>query len=206
MIIKYISIKLLLVVIALNFACGLYQPPMKEGARITEQRLEKTNEERESYLIYSTVINNLPNEIGYVIRDKTTTYWLPYKNLNEAVEDLFKDKEEIADPRLLTSFLKRNRESVNLGAQFKLRYPYTILSSKKSLKIFKDGDWENFQKLYPDRFLIELSRIGYSSKKDEALVYMGNPKGSKAGSGNYFILKKRGTTWIIVREINVWVR
>ena len=193
-------IKFSLLVFSLNLACGSSHPALKENTEMSEQRFEQIGRERDSYLIYSTVINNLSNQSGYVVHGKTTVYFLPYKNLDQAIEDMFQGKEIITNPEVLTSFLMQNREPHDLKANFDLRYPYTLVSSEKLSKIFANGGWENFQRSFPDRFYIKLSSIGYSSQGDEALVYLGRSK-----SGDYYVLKKQGTSWTIVHKLNAWV-
>lgn len=202
-----ISMRLLLLVVSLNLACGLSQPLSKKSDKVPDRQVEKNRSGRDAYLIYSTVINNLPkNKAGYVICGRTTTVpFFPYKSLSESIKNLFQDANKTINSEVLTSFLMENKESVDLEARFKLYYPYTLISPEKLSKVFEDGGWENFRRLFPGRSTISLSSIGYSSEGGEALVYLGKSAGYKSGSGDYYVLKKQGTNWVIVSEVNVWL-
>ena len=204
---NFISMRLLLLAVSLNLTCGLSQPSLKKSAKVSERQVEKNRSGRDAYLIYSTVINNLPkNKSGYVIRRRTTTVpFFPYKSPRESIENLFQGENKIINSEVLTSFLMRNKESVDLEARFELHYPYTLISPEQLSKVFEDGGWENFRRLFPGRSYIKLSSIGYSSEGDKALVYLGKSASYKSGGGDYYVLKKQGTNWVIVGEVNVWL-
>jgi hypothetical protein len=51
---------------------------------------------------------------------------------------------------------------------------------------------------------IALSRVGFNSAKDEALVYTESDCGPGCGGGDFFLLRKAGGVWAIVAQINLW--
>jgi hypothetical protein len=52
---------------------------------------------------------------------------------------------------------------------------------------------------------IRLSRIGFNSTRDEALVYTESVCGSLCGSGDIFLLRKERDHWEVVAQRNLWV-
>jgi hypothetical protein len=52
---------------------------------------------------------------------------------------------------------------------------------------------------------INLSRIGFSAAKDEALVYAESSCGSLCGSGDLFLLRKRGDRWEMIAQSTLWL-
>jgi hypothetical protein len=53
--------------------------------------------------------------------------------------------------------------------------------------------------------VIQLSRIGFNSIKDEALVYLEAWCGGLCGGGDLFLLRKKGDSWSIIGRVNLWV-
>jgi hypothetical protein len=93
-----------------------------------------------------------------------------------------------------------------------LKIPYVRLTSEKLRAIFaNDADateyrsaWPRFYKQYPGApGIISLSRVGFNSKKDQALVYVGTQSGLLGGSRDVFLLSKNNKTWEIQRDVVV---
>jgi hypothetical protein len=53
--------------------------------------------------------------------------------------------------------------------------------------------------------IVQLSRVGFNSQKDEALVYLERYCGSLCASGDIFLLRKMNSRWGIIARINLWL-
>jgi len=66
--------------------------------------------------------------------------------------------------------------------------------------------WTNFYKAYPGaQGILNLSHAGFNSNRSEALVYFGNTTDYEGGAGYFVLLRKKNSSWIIVKQSMVWV-
>lgn len=170
--------------------------------------IEQTDSYAEDYTIYSVLINGMYNrdeENSVVISNQTTSYALPYANLNESLLGV---KERIpggiAD-EVLENFSNKNKVPLTLQNRFNVRVPYVLLSKRDLDYIFQPGnDWIEFYRKYPGQGLIEFSRIGFNPQMNQALVYTSMQSGGKSGQGYYVFLSKEGGNWTIKYKIEIW--
>lgn len=78
----------------------------------------------------------------------------------------------------IDSLIVRNGCSVPLRNKLSISSKYRLMSRDSYHEILKAGngpDWDNFDTLYPESpgFLV-ISRVGFDSKYEQALVYFGN--------------------------------
>lgn len=61
-------------------------------------------------------------------------------------------------------------------------------------------------KKYPDSAgIIVLSRVGFNSKKNQALIYIANQRGLLGGNGMFFVLAKGDQRWKVVKSVMMWI-
>jgi hypothetical protein len=78
----------------------------------------------------------------------------------------------------IDSLITRNGRSMPLENKFSLASKYRLMSRNSYHEVLKAGnspDWDNFDAVYPESpgFLV-ISRVGFDSKYEQALVYFGN--------------------------------
>lgn len=143
--------------------------------------------EDEEYLVYSALIEEeydassilILNHtyIGSMVRDPD------YDDLKETFEDL----EESA----VEDYLDKNDEWYYLEKDFDLDdYQFISLNQQVS------------QNLY---YVIRLSRVGFNSDGDQALVYAERTEASLAGAGYYFFLIKEDGVWKVEAKLQLWI-
>lgn len=68
------------------------------------------------------------------------------------------------------------------------------------------GSWKAFYKKYPGAtgFTL-LSRIGFNSVRDQALVYLGNSCELLCGRGHLVLLRKHKGNWKIMKQADIWI-
>lgn len=66
--------------------------------------------------------------------------------------------------------------------------------------------WDLFYNKYPDSSgIVTLSRVGFASTGEDALVYLGNRRHWKSGTGYLVLLHKSGGEWAVVKSAVVWM-
>ena len=66
--------------------------------------------------------------------------------------------------------------------------------------------WELFYGKYPDSSgIVTLSRVGFTPTGEDALVYLGNRRHWKSGTGYLVLLHKNGGEWGVVKSVAVWM-
>jgi hypothetical protein len=124
------------------------------------------------------------------------TYQYTKDSLSNLSEETFAD------------FKVRNDASYPLRANMQLGGSYLLFSEQDRQELFKinQSGWDVFYNRYPDApGILTLSRVGFNSTQDQALVYMGIMSHWLAGSGNYILLKKVDGAWVIDQQVMSWV-
>jgi len=119
------------------------------------------------------------------------------------------DKHPEVQPETAKDFDAKNKNSFALEKKFDLRFPYVLASERELREIFhrdtkgyiSEGSWRRFYEKYPGaQGIMSLSRVGFNTTKDEALVYVANQSGLLGGSGSFLVLSKRNGRWEIQKE------
>lgn len=70
----------------------------------------------------------------------------------------------------------------------------------------QDCGWDLFYSKYPSSSgIVTLSRVGFTSTGEDALVYLGNRRHWKSGTGYLVLLHKNGEEWDIVKSVVAWM-
>jgi hypothetical protein len=105
-------------------------------------------------------------------------------------------------------FAARNKIPRRLASLPNIRLGYVVISKEEIEEIFRkapDG-WKRFYERYPSSVgFVGLSRVGFDSHMNEALVYMVHGCGWTCGSGRYFKLVKKDRTWVVDKELLRWI-
>jgi hypothetical protein len=164
----------------------------------------------EDYAVYATLINQRyiydKNKLA-VIRDKT---WAGRFDLERADEvNVARYIKEQLSPLEDTfdDFQGKNKRSYKLERKFDLKVPHVLISEKQSHEIFKQGvrGWTTFYEKYRDSSgEIQVSRVGFNRRRNQALVYVARMCGGLCGSGVYSLLEKTGGAWTIIKQTRIW--
>jgi hypothetical protein len=170
----------------------------------------------EDYPIYDEVVRGKFLTSGttlVLIERMTTTRLMPDSPILPTVA--FFEERAFFDARLprelILDFLFKNQRPSRLGGLFKFGAPYQFISD--------EGEPESEAKrVHPslgrrpvhlvqeaqtiDR--LAFSRVGFSSRLDQALVYVANDRPDGSGAGFLLWLEARGTNWDIVDTEVVW--
>lgn len=160
------------------------------------------------YSVYSALVEEM------YIKDRTDLIVIKKRtDLNPLIRDLQSDLKRLQvnnhNIRLETinDFQIKNKERLPLNNNFKINAPYILLDEQEYLEMFQDAQgWDRFRKKYPNsQGLVTLSRIGFNTSMDQALVYVSNQRAGFGGEGYYVLLSKEGHRWTITQKSGVWI-
>ncbi len=173
----------------------------------------------EEYAVYSSVINHIHHEDRFrffVIRDRTlgcmrSSDWCKPQLLTQHLEELI--------PETLEDHVLQNNQSTQLSNFFSLRATAVTLSdadlpkflarskSKVNLSPIPNRkiNWGEFYQSYgTSPGLVSLSRVGFNSELNQALVYEETQANYNGTWGRYVLLTKRTGVWTVQSQHIAW--
>jgi hypothetical protein len=161
----------------------------------------------EEYSIYSAYLRSkeLRGDTKLlVIREGTSG--LAIESFHQLVKKRFQEVEQAT----LDDYLENNKTPGKLLSKFDLPIKYIIASDADIAPLFpkKEPDivWKKFYAKYPNSTgILFFSKVGFNSKKTQAFIYAGRQCGGLCGLGKYILLEKKGSTWSIENEMELWV-
>lgn len=100
--------------------------------------------------------------------------------------------------------INKKQSALQLDVEFGRRVQIDFKNELENT--FRNGGWESYYELYPKSLgIAEISRVGFSDKGDEALLYYVRNAGWMAGRGTYVLLRLNGGKWTIEDTYLFWV-
>lgn len=179
--------------------------------------MQTGGQEAEEAAVYSALITQVrDDERGtlVVVQDRTVR-GTPYRYhdsedayLDEVFESLQQDFP-LAERETLIGFQANNRQDYPIREPFLSRIK-TRLISQQEVERFSYREpgswWEAFYRKHPGAtgFFV-LSRVGFNSEMNQALVYRAFSCGSTCGYGSYVLLVKEAGVWKIRGQAGNWI-
>ena len=157
--------------------------------------------------VYAFLLPTMYHNKGYVIMDTTATSATGVDPTSKTLDYVLQNLHGV-DSGTIQSFQARNDSAYPLHEDMNIGAPYTLLSQAARNKIFgqNESGWEIFYNRYPTApGITTLSRVGFNSAFDQALVYIGTQSNWLAGEGEYLLLVKRNGAWEIDQRVMVWI-
>ncbi len=198
-------------------AAGACVSALLEPLNSQAQTDEKTPvQDSEEYSVYSELLNSQYKSDKlqqFVINSETVGKTKqPFIGLRGGLAPSGAKRPE-ADASTISDFDANNDKSIVLERRFDLKAPYVLVTSDELHAIFGPDasgrydmeGWTGFYKHYPGAVgVLGLSRVGFSSKKDQALVYVEIQKNLLGGSGRFFVLSRADKTWEVQKQVVMW--
>ena len=170
---------------------------------------------REDYPVYDRVVQSKFLTSGttlVIIERMTTTQLIPESPVLPTVA--FFEERAFFDSRLprdlILDFLFKNQMPSRLGVLFGFGVPYRFISTDgepESEATLRGLPWRRPVNLVQDADSIDrlaFSRVGFSSRQDQALVYVANERPDGTGAGFLVWLRTQGPRWEILDTEVVW--
>jgi len=161
----------------------------------------------EEQVVYAFLLPKMYQNRGYVIMATTATDATGVDNTAQILNYILQNMHGVA-PETVDSFRARNDTVYPIRPDMNLGSPYTLLSQAGRNRIFgqNQSGWEIFYNRYPQApGITTLSRVGFNTTFDQALVYIGTQSNWLAGAGYYILLKKTNGAWSIDQKVMAWV-
>ncbi|KYK31890.1 MAG: hypothetical protein HXS48_07765 [Theionarchaea archaeon] len=103
-------------------------------------------------------------------------------------------------------FQIKNTQPCPLADFFDLDVTVVFMNEKEVREHFQNDAWFELYAKYPfSQGIMTLSRVGFNSEMNQALVYVGNQKEILSGAGYYVLLTKMNGVWIIQDKVMIWI-
>lgn len=164
----------------------------------------------EDYAVYSALIQNMYVKEGVktiVIVKHTMFYKINWEKPEDYRKSILDELRPISQ-ETIEDFEKKNEEEGELARHLNLTVNYVLLGKQSATRTPEEyaNKWKDFYERYPNSpGEISLSRVGFNSDKDQALVYAGNSCGGLCGKGYYVMLMKSDRVWKVQKEMLLWV-
>lgn len=200
---------LLIVVAAIAFGCS----NNKTATGLTE--ISDTD-----YKIYSTVIEQLilsqtdsvpvPSSVGdevkYMKNDKANLLLIDSTKAASSFNWHFTKPFEAS---LFKDFFSKNGNRIKLESKFDNPVKFHLISRSEYVSYMNKGlkaGYESLYQKYPDvSGTIEVSRVGYSTKKENAMVIIDFHQNERTGIGYLVELKLENGVWKILNVDMMWM-
>jgi hypothetical protein len=161
----------------------------------------------EEQAVYAFLLPEMYQHSSYVIMDTTATNAAGVDNTSQTLDYILQNMHAVATDTV-ASFRTRNDAAYPIRPDMELASPYTLLSQAGRNRIFgqNQSGWDIFYTRYPQApGITTLSRVGFNTTLDQALVYIGTQSNWLAGAGYYVLLKKTARLWSIDQQVMVWI-
>ena len=165
----------------------------------------------EEYEIYSSVIKELyiePNTKQVIIEDRTFRYDFAVQD-DEPWRDKWKDKKKglAVDDSAADDYESKNGQKWLLNKDsFKLPVKVALITDLDLKAIFHGNwgelQWVDYYRKFPDvRGFVMLSRIGFNTARNQALIYVGSRCGPGCGDLHFLLLQKENGVWVTKKDL-----
>jgi len=150
--------------------------------------------------ISNIVIVNVTRSDEPITDDKDKP--IPWKKFSKTL----RMEAPILKATTIDAFRAVNVQQALLRRSFHLPIDYELVDSSEISSIFDNGgEWPDYYRKYPgSQGVMTLSRVGFSADGKQALFYASNACGVKCGSGEYVVMEKRGSSWVIAKKIPIY--
>jgi hypothetical protein len=169
------------------------------------------------YPVYDAVVRSkfLTTNTALVIIERMTTIRLLPDSPIPPTRTFF-EEQAFFDSRLphdlILEFLFKNQQPARLGNLFRFGVPYRFISAEGEVESEARGlglfPWIHSVRLAQESESIDrlaFSRVGFSQRLDQALVYVANDRPDGSGAGFLVWLRTEESDWAVIDTEVVWV-
>jgi len=200
---------LIIVILVAIVAGGIFGYFYWQQTKEEENGKKSTNgvgETEEELAVYASLLEGYAAEL-IVITDKTGLDIVSGEEELDETLDYVKQGMPELEQETIDDFKNKNKESYSLKEDMDIGVDYLLISEEEIENIFQSATgWDDFYEKYPNsQGTMTLSKVGFNSEKDQALVYVGNQSHWLAGAGYYVLLVKENGDWIVKESIMTWI-
>lgn len=175
-------IKILFISVLLGLSLSCQEAEFKEISNNVNEPFDTVQEE---YVVFKALLRE--KRKGYVVLDEP-----PDEAFGIRIEFFEKEFPDIQSDTL-TNYVERNKVPLKIHPP-PFDFDYSVVNKK---------DFE--KKLEKEFQYYEFSRVGFSNDGKQAFVHFSDVCKALCGKGAYYLLKKEGGNWKVVKESVAWV-
>ena len=162
------------------------------------------------YQIYSLILKEKFVGSKELIIKQSTSISISSSFVNSYYESLKTELPNL-DETIFIDFVVKNDSSYHLDNKFIVpAKTVSLITNEETQYLFQAKDinqgWFDFYHKYPDSIgMIDFTRVGLNSAKNQAIVSMGHYYASLGADGVIIYLVKENSSWRIIKTINTWV-
>lgn len=153
----------------------------------------------EEYTVYSALFKS--EAVDFVILRQMTDPSASQRN--EETSRYLHENLPSVEEDTLNNFFNQNQQEYSLSRRLPLPKDYVLIAKTDYQNIFeKENGWEEFLEKYPNfQGITSLSRVGFNSSKNQALVFEKTQLDWQETRAFYLLLEKENGTWVIKKQI-----
>src|SRR5262245_59207212 len=172
----------------------------------------------EEYAVYAAVIGNMfaGDIVTFDTQSKVKILVIEDKTVMGANADMGEENEgerlkqvgfsPILSQETIDDYVAKNAKSYQLTKSLDIKLKYTLIPKGKIEQIFDGLPSSEFYRQFPDSGgYIALSRAGFNTRGDQALVYMHHVCGGLCASGHYLLLVKKNGECVVLNHFRPWI-
>jgi hypothetical protein len=166
---------------------GCVQPPV-------------VDRQTEEYAVYSGLINSFQTQPGVdllLVANQTIPTVSQDRELDEK-EFIKYHLPETTATETLDDYKLSDSQPLNIANRFAVNRKYILINNQEAKSYFENSDTRlRLRERYPTSSgrITMLSRVGFNSGMNEALVYAWAYCGGDCGGGGYYLLRKEDGVW-----------
>jgi len=159
----------------------------------------------EEYQIFNAVLRSRFPENDYLHVIRTTSSYTEYFSYQYKLDDSGFDYDSL----MLSDFLIKNTFPTTLDETYLIEAVNTVARSELDsiwVNYEYPNDWQEYYRRYPNsNGMAELSRPGFSTDENMAVMKLGWQFGGDAGQGYLIILEKIDGKWMVRWWFDTWI-
>jgi hypothetical protein len=109
----------------------------------------------------------------------------------------------------IDDYKSKNQKSHRLRGELKHEIPSALVRDAEITRLFERdlrGGWQEFYRRYPESGgYVQLSRVGYSTDRTQALLFVRHGCADVCGSGHYILLQRGLDGWSTLAATRAWI-
>ena len=174
--------------------------PKPEQTVKVDQEPSPVDRGKETYMVYSAILNHGWDKGNIVVRDHTDLGLFQNDDwLNTNVAKSYADA--------VSDFKTANEKEQQLENRFEYGGKLSLISQDEFTKTINGGGgWDTFKKNHPGASgIVTFSAVGFSRDGSHAVVNLSYLCYSHCGNGTFCILEKKNGEWTIAQQIGTWI-
>jgi hypothetical protein len=102
-------------------------------------------------------------------------------------------------------FIEKNKSKIHVDTISYFQGKINYMGRDELKRIFKDGGWDNYHRIFGFKPLVKVSLPGLNGDKTRAFIYYSSSTDGLGGAGFYLVLEKVDGKWTVIESMLAWI-